>query len=198
VNDDILDLPKLTDTATPDRPLKRRRRPPLRTLAAVLALTLTTIGLALGATVLLWPDEVQETYGHVQLAVGEWRAHAAHEVPSATLGASGGKSVLNRCDGTFTEMTAYERDGVPPVWAAHNDCGGDIVLPLAIGDEIDLVHDGSTERYRIIDIRETPKVWVTTEALIGLKGELALQSCFYGGTDVPMKFLGLERVAATP
>ncbi len=90
-------------------------------------------------------------------------------------------------------MTSYERDGVPPVWAAHNNCGGDIVLPLAIGDEIDLKNADGTVRYRVVDIRQTPKVWVTTEELVGLQGEVALQSCFYGKGQ-PMKFLGLEMV----
>ena len=44
----------------------------------------------------------------------------------------------------------------------------------------------------VIDIRYTPKIWATTEDLIGLQGELALQTCFYG--EDRMKFIGLVKV----
>lgn len=150
-------------------------------------------GLAVGLAALLWPNQVEQVYGDIQIKVGQLRAQ--NETPVAKLGGSGGKAMVDRCDGTFTEMTSYEREGVPPVWAAHNNCGGDIILPLEIGDEIILDRHGDEGTYRVVDVRETPKVWVTTAALIGLQGELALQSCFYGGADVPMKFIGLEPVA---
>lgn len=175
---------------------KKRRRGVLRRIGTVVAVLLIAAGLAAGVTALVWPDQVQEAYGEAQIAIGEWRMEVTNEVPSAQLGASGGKGELNRCDGTFTEMLSYEREGVPPVWAAHNNCGGDVILPLKIGDEINLVSGDTTTLYRVVDIRETPKEWASTEALIGLEGELSLQTCFYGGSDVPMKFVGLEPVGA--
>jgi hypothetical protein len=174
----------------------RRRHPVLRAVGYVGGSLLVVGGLLLGAAALLWPSQVEQAYGEVQITVGQWRTQQVGEVPIAHLGATGGKGLVDRCDGTFTEMESYERDGLPPVWAAHNNCGGDVVLPLAIGDLVDLEHDGATVRYRVIDVRETSKVWVTTEAIIGLHGELALQSCFYGGSGVPMKFLGLVRAEA--
>lgn len=179
-----------TKTSSPTR---RRRRPVLTWIAGSLAGLLILGGVGLSVATTAFPDETTQAYGQVQQAVGKVRVEALHEIPIAKLGASGDKTLLGRCDGTFSQMLTYSTVGVPPAWAAHNHCGGDIVLPLALGDKVDIVKAGTTTRYVVVDIRETPKVWVTTKRLVGLKGDLALQSCFYGGTDVPMKFVGLVK-----
>lgn len=182
------------------RPVGPRKKPRriLRCLVAVIASLFVIVGVGIGVAALLWPDEVEKAYGDVQISIGQWRAEATGEVPLAVLGEAGGKGLVDQCDGTFTEMKSYEREDVPPVWAAHNNCRGDVILPLELGDEIDLEHGGDVTRYVVVDIRETAKVWVTTEALIGLQGDLALQSCYFGGTDVPMKFVGLVTAEAAP
>ncbi|MBF0816883.1 hypothetical protein E4U02_10710 [Microbacterium paludicola] len=186
-------------TAAPPSRTRReaRARRRVRRLITVALIAALVTGLAIGISAWLWPDQVGEAYGDAQIAIGRWRIAAIGEVPHAVLGASGTEQELDRCDGTFTEMLPYERDDVPPVWAAHNNCGGDVILPLEIGDQIDLERDGETTHYRVIDIRHTPKVWATTEGLIGIAGDLALQSCFYGDRTAPMKFVGLELIEAS-
>lgn len=173
----------------------RKRRGESRVAVGVLGGILIAGGLSTGTAVLVWPDQVEEFYGGIQQDVGEWRVQTLQEVPLAHLGAAGGLTELDYCDGTFTEMRSYRRHDMPPIWAAHNNCGGDVILPVELGDVIDLEQGGIVTRYTVVDIRETPKVWVTTEALIGLQGDLGLQSCYYGGTDVPMKFIGLVPAA---
>ncbi len=172
----------------------RKRRSAGRVAIGMLGGLLVAGGLSTGTAVLVWPDQVEEVYGGIQQDVGEWRVQNLQEVPLAHLGATGGQTELDYCDGTFTEMRSYRRHDMPPIWAAHNNCGGDVILPVELGDVIDLEQGGIVNRYNVVDIRETPKVWVTTEALIGLQGDVVLQSCYYGGTDVPMKFIGLDPV----
>jgi hypothetical protein len=76
------------------------------------------------------------------------------------------------------------------VWAAHNNCGGDVLLPWEEGQRIQF--EGDDQVYEVVDIRYTPKIWASTSDLVGLGGELALQSCFYG--EDRMKFIGLDPV----
>lgn len=154
---------------------------------------LLAAGVALGTTTVVAPEVVERAYGVVQITA----AKVVNSVvrPEVRLGATGGQRELDRFDGTFTEMTAYEREGVPPVWAAHNNAGGDAVLPLEIGDEITVVDAaGAASIHRVVDVRITAKYGVTADELVGLGGELALQSCFFG--EPRMRFVGLERVSA--
>ncbi|WP_454860953.1 hypothetical protein [Promicromonospora soli] len=87
-------------------------------------------------------------------------------------------------------MKSYAHDDVPPVWAAHNSCDGDAILPWETGQNIRI--EGSDQVYEIVDIRYTPKIWATTHDLVGLDGDLTLQTCFYG--EDRMKFIGLRSV----
>ncbi len=152
------------------------------------------------AAALLAPQAVEKTYGDVKTAViqqvDQVRQDVFSELPSVALGVRGGIAELDRCDGTFTEMLSYERDGVPPVWAAHNNCGGDVTLGWETGQHIRIV--GDEQVYEVIDIRYTSKIWSSTDDLVGLGGDLALQTCFYG--EDRMKFVGLAPlpVAASP
>ncbi len=152
-------------------------------------------GGALLAGVLLAPQQVEQTYGAIRTSVtktvDEVQQDVFHELPTVTLGVEGGIPELDRCDGTFTVMTSYEREGVPPVAAAHNNCGGDVLLPWEVGQQIKI--EGRDDVYEVVEIRDQiSKVWNSTEELVGLKGEIALQSCFYG--EDRMKFIGLEPV----
>ncbi|WP_025104763.1 hypothetical protein [Microbacterium paraoxydans] len=115
-------------------------------------------------------------------------------VPTAdvTLGATGGEAELDRCDQTFTHIVAYGTD-LPPVWAAHNDCGGDVILPWSVGQEITLAVDGALSTYTIVDARDTRKNGATTDDLTGITGDLVLQTCYYGQDR--MKFIGLSPAA---
>ena len=176
------------------RKARRRRRGAWNTVLTVFGVALLVGGLALGAGTLFAPQTVEQAYGAVKVGVADRVQQVQQEVfeelPTVKLGVSGGQTELDWCDGTFTEMLSYEREGVPPVWAAHNNRGGDVILPWEVGQRIRI--DGSDQVYEIVDITYTSKIWSSTADLVGLGGEFALQSCFYG--EDRMKFIGLEPV----
>lgn len=138
------------------------------------------------------PETVDRAYGEAKTVIqdhtNQVREEVLGELPTVKLGATGGMKQLDRCDGTFTEMRSYEHDKVPPVWAAHNNCSGDVILPWELGQRIRL--DGSDRVYVVVDVRNTGKTWATIDDLVGLGGEFALQTCYYG--EDRMKFIGIS------
>ena len=160
-------------------------------------------GLALLAGVWLAPDTVEKGYGAIKTSVtgtiDKAKEKAFDEYPTVALGVTGDAADLDiACNHgdtyhTFTIMKSYERDGVPETGAAHNNCGGDVLLSWDVGQKVNVTGDGEDGLYEVVDIRYTPKIWATTEDLIGIKGDLALQSCFYG--EDRMKFVGLKPVS---
>lgn len=139
------------------------------------------------------PEEMERGYGTLKVAfdstVETVQEEVFEQLPTFTIGVVGDIPELDRCDGTFTIMRSYEHEGVPETAAAHNNCGGDIVLSWEEGQR---VQSSDGDIYEVIDIRYTSKIWATTDDLVGLQGDLALQSCFYG--EDKMKFVGLELV----
>jgi hypothetical protein len=175
-------------------PEQKKRRRGWNTVITVLGVVLLASGVLIGAGALLAPQAVEMAYGEIKVGVTEKvqqvREEVLEELPVVRLGVSGGQTELDWCDGTFTEMLSYETPDVPPVWAAHNNCGGDVLLPWEEGQRIQF--EGDDQVYEVVDIRYTPKIWASTSDLVGLGGELALQSCFYG--EDRMKFIGLDPV----
>lgn len=98
------------------------------------------VGLALA------PEQLAHAYGMVKTAatkaVSDLREETFGELPTVTLGQTGDVEELDNCDGTFTEMTSYEGSDAPPVWAAHNGCQGDVLLPWELGQHIQV--EGAT------------------------------------------------------
>ncbi|GGH39875.1 hypothetical protein [Microbacterium album] len=175
------------------RPRRRRVGSVLLSVAGVLLLA---VGAAVLGAALLAPEETEKAYGRVKTEViatiDEVRLTVFEELPEVRLGVSGGMVELDRCDGTFTEMLSYERADVPPVWAAHNNCAGDVILPWQTGQQIRIAGDDRV--FEVVDIRETSKIWASTDDLVGLGGDFALQTCYYG--EDRMKFIGLVPVDA--
>ncbi|MGO1852752.1 MAG: hypothetical protein ACTH0V_05015 [Microbacteriaceae bacterium] len=180
-------MPAHPPTATPAHASRPRRG---RRAASIIGGLLITAGLAIIAGLIFAPQALEQAYGNVRTTVISAADDLRGTLPTIRLGATGGIPDLDRCDGTFTEMTSYEHDGVPPVWAAHNNCQGDVILPLELGQQVQV--EGDNRIYEVVDIRPTPKVWATTDDLVGLNGELALQTCFYG--EDRMRFVALESV----
>ena len=151
-------------------------------------------GAGLLAAVAFAPGAVEKTYGDVKTqvtgAVDKVQEDVFEELPTVKIGGSVDVPELDICDGAFTVMKSYEREGVPEVAAAHNNCGGDVLLSWDEGQRIEI--EGRDQVYEVVDIRYTSKVWASTADLVGLQGELALQSCFYG--EDRMKFVGLAPV----
>ncbi|WP_029150399.1 hypothetical protein [Microbacterium indicum] len=171
---------------------KRRGGWIITALGGVLVLA----GAVVLAGVIFAPDETERVYGSVKTEVDKTvtqvQEQVTGELPTVTIGVVGGKSQLDYCDGTFTVMTSYEREGVPTTAAAHNNCQGDVLLGWEDGQKINVVGGGFDGEYQVVDIRYTSKIWSSTDDLVGLQGALALQSCFYG--EDRMKFVGLEPV----
>lgn len=196
---DVLTL--LSDTAgeaTHDHDAKetaRRKRRRRSSVLFVVGMSVAAIGIAFAILYLLMPEKVglvvEKAYGNTQSVVAKIQVETLGITPTLTLGASGGVSELDRCDGTFTEMLSYSSDQfqIQPVWAAHNNCGGDVVLSWETGQVIDVTQAGVTSQYLVADIRTTAKHWSTTEELVGMTGALIVQSCYYG--EDKMRFVGL-------
>ncbi|WP_449276634.1 hypothetical protein [Leucobacter sp. GX24907] len=161
---------------------------------AVFGAALLIAGGGLLAAMAFAPTEVERTYGtlktEVRRAVDGVQRDVFGELPTVTLGGSGDVAELDSCDGTFTHMKSYDESRVPPIWAAHNNCQGDALLPWEVGQHIRVAD--SDQVYEVVDIRHTPQVWATIDDLEGLDGDLALQTCFYG--EDKMKFVGLRPV----
>ncbi|MFB8188133.1 hypothetical protein ACFC14_02340 [Microbacterium sp. NPDC055988] len=174
----------------------RTARPRSGRLLRVIAGILIGAGVLLAVVAVVAPERVERAYGATKstvdaIAAGV-RATVLDELPRARLGATGGKAELSRCDDTFTQMASYTRAGVPPVWAAHNNCGGDVILNWQLGDHVILSTAQGDVEYEVVEVRHVPKTWSSTDDLLGLDGDLALQTCLYG-QDI-MDFVGLDRV----
>lgn len=137
------------------------------------------------------PDLVDKVTGDVKVSVLKQfhQVFAPDELPTIRLGAEGGMVELDHCDGTFTEMVSYRIDDVLPLFAAHNNCGGDVILGWDIGQRV--MVEGSDVVYEVVEERHTPK-WSNVEALAGMSGEFMVQTCFYG--ENRMRFLSLAPV----
>ncbi|WP_424463968.1 hypothetical protein [Pseudoclavibacter helvolus] len=170
---------------------RRRRRTFGNAMLGIFGTMLILAGAIVLAMSLFAPTTVERGYGQVKAAVNNVAAEV--QLPSVRLGVEGGQAELDVCDGSFIEMTSYRNTvGVPAVYAAHNNCGGDIVLNWQVGTQFEV--EGQPGIYEVVDVRHTAKHWETTEALIGLQGDFALQSCFYG--EDRMQFVGIRHVTS--
>ncbi len=188
----------LEEPRTPAPP-KRRGQAFVRVLGIVLVLA----GLAIGVSALLWPESTQHAGGAVVGAVRQQVQHIEQSkndgIPTVTLGPEGGPSAIDTSpSGEFVEMASYRvQAGLQPVFAAHNGSGGDILLPWANGQEVDVVAtDGTVTRMRVTDMRDTPQYGVTTADILGMAGSIVLQSCYW--TSDEMKFVALTPLGEEP
>ncbi|KQR49150.1 hypothetical protein ASF87_10170 [Microbacterium sp. Leaf161] len=150
-------------------------------------------GLSLLACTWVAPTDTERVLGSVKVAVqtATQNAIAPDQPPQITLGEEGGERELDACTGEFIEMIAYRDGSVPPLYAAHNNCGGDIILGWKQGTMVQIA--GADTVYQVVDERDTPK-GAPVEALTGIGGELVVQTCFYG--EDRMRFLALAPAAA--
>ncbi|MEV7610034.1 hypothetical protein AB0N61_11170 [Microbacterium sp. NPDC089320] len=174
-------------TGGPDRVRRPRRRVGLL-FASIL---LVGCGVAFLAASILAPDAVDKVTGDAKVSVLKsfHQIFSPDELPVIRLGVEGSMVELDRCDGTFTEMVSYRIDDVLPLYAAHNNCGGDVILGWDLGQRVTV--EGSDIVYEVVEERHTPK-WSNVEELAGMTGEFMVQTCFYG--ENRMRFLSLAPV----
>lgn len=168
-----------------------RRRPRRRIGLLSTSILLVGLGASFLSASVLAPDAVDKVTGDVKVSVLKTfhEVFAPDELPVIRLGVEGGMVELDRCDGTFTEMISYRIDDVLPLFAAHNNCGGDVILGWELGQRVTV--EGSDVIYEVVEERHTPK-WSNVEELTGMTGEFMVQTCFYG--ENKMRFLSLAPV----
>jgi hypothetical protein len=173
----------------------RRRAGRARATLLTLAIVSMTIGLSLVGTTVLAPEATDRVTGNVKVAIHEQvqQIIAPGVLAEITLGVEGGMRELDRCDGTFTEMTSYRVPEVLPLYAAHNNCGGDVILAWELGQHVRVA--GSNVIYEVVEERHTPK-WSNVDVLEGMAGEFMVQTCFYG--ENKMRFLALAPADSQP
>lgn len=159
--------------------------------AAIVAVALLAAGAVLLLMQLIFPTQLERAVGEAKVLIAEVAQDVSTDYPTVTLGPLGGIREMNWCDGRFIELESYRISGVLPVYAAHNNCGGDVILSWNLGDRVQIT--GSDIVYEVVEERHTKK-WGNVGSLRGMKGELLLQTCFYGQDT--MRFLALEQVAS--
>jgi hypothetical protein len=160
--------------ATARSPRAARRRWLLPALSVLVVISVTLFAVSLFA-----PQVVDKVVGNAQVAI-EKQVHqilSPGDLPELRIGAEGGTAELDLCDGTFTEMVGYRADDVLPLYAAHNICGGGIILGWPLGQHVRV--SGSDAIYEVVEERYTPK-GSPADVLAGMAGELMVQTCVFG------------------
>lgn len=103
----------------------------------------------------------------------------------------GGDTEMDYCASGFTEMIYYQGLNDKRLLSQHNNCGGDIVLPMELGDHVAIEGD---QEYVITELRDTTKQ-INTSAISDMNGEVLLQSCYY--KENKMKFVALTPLNKT-
>jgi len=86
----------------------------------------------------------------------------------------GGQAQLDLCDGAWTLMEEYKTDGLLPLWAQHDYCGGSQILRWKAGDKVSV--EGSSSTWQVTGVLDVPE-GSTLEKTRDMKGDLLLQTC---------------------
>lgn len=160
---------------------------------SLVAVTLSALAAVAAAALLVGslaaPELTERIVGNAKVGAESVISHVIGTTPTITLGGEGGEAELDHCTGEFIELVSYRIDGVLPVYAAHNNCGGDIILAWPMGQVVRV--EGSDVLYEVVDERHTRRD-ASVSDLIGMRGEFVVQTCYYG--ENRMRFLGLAPV----
>lgn len=143
-----------------------------------------------GAMLLLVPQTTERIVGDVRVKTEQLRRTigGVHH-PTVRLSGPGGQADLDACDGSFVHMESYEMPKLQPIFSAHNNCRGEVILPLQVGDVL-AVDGEASGLWRVTDIRDLQKTWAFSEDLLGMDGQIILQTCYWGRST--MKFMAIE------
>lgn len=136
---------------------------------------------------------VREIANAVSIELSQPATPGAEKLPTLSLGELGSEALLDVCaTGVFPELESYRTQaGLQPVFAAHNNCGGDVILPLQVGQRVSIVDQaGTASTYQVTELRDVDKHTATTEGVVGMTGALLLQTCHWG--EPVMRFVALE------
>lgn len=146
------------------------------------------------------PEPVRPVIEDIQTQVDTTIDKTIHEVKTINVdkiplkvGTVGGVYEIDQCDGTFTEYPAYEQAGLQPSYLAHNYCGGSAILYEENGAMFEISFpDNSVKYYKLVDSIVVPQRDSTTDMILGLKGDIYFQSCFFDRQT--MRFIGLQEI----
>lgn len=111
---------------------------------------------------------------------------------SVDVSASGGRAELDKCS-DWTHLQGFTTTAaIPqPILAAHNRCGGDVVLGMAVGDEVLISGESSPGVYTVSGFFDTSYSPTPEDFASKASGDVLLQTCFYGRQE--MRFAVLVR-----
>ncbi|MHA3724183.1 hypothetical protein ACXR2T_09925 [Leucobacter sp. HY1910] len=166
--------------------------------AIVIALIILAASTVLVGTVAA-PELTNKIIGEAATSVTHAARTVAKTEPRVVLGGDGGQAEVDACPGSWTRMIAYNQNTgfEVPVYSAHNGCWGtdgrgDVILPLGIGDKINIVDNTGERLYRVIEMIDRPQRTSTTDDINTLTGPIILQTCYWD--DQTMKFVSVEPV----
>lgn len=188
-------------------PRRRRSRKKRGRVFTVVSVVSGVLGVSMIVAAYALPDVTEKVTGTVTMAVTGTYENVRSQlaaitgqpesatIPNVELGAVGtGEAALDNAGWReFIELTDYRGVDIPPVFAAHNNHGGDILLNWEIGQRVHVTDENGDRAgvYEVAGDRFTPK-WGPVTQLAGMTGDLILQSCFYG--EDRMRFVELTRV----
>lgn len=109
---------------------------------------------------------------------------------SIGISAFGWQNELDACQWVLMDMAAE----VPlPIVAAHNYCGGGVVLDMQIGDSVTLGGYGYDGTYVVTGDRDASAGGSAAAAVSGMDGDVILQTCYWND-DGTERLVSLRRV----
>lgn len=164
-----------------------------RQLLRLLGVSLVVLGILAAGLQLFAPQTSERIVGEIRVKAHQAKQRVTgQEYPVVRLSGRGGMAELDGCDGSFVRIRSYEAIEVQPVHAAHNNCHGEVILPLEVGDQLEVAGRGLWE---VTEIRDLSKTWSAADELLGMKGKLILQTCYWG--EPTMKFIAIRPVRAS-
>ena len=109
---------------------------------------------------------------------------------SISIATVGMQAEIDACQWVRMDFTA---EVVLPVVAAHNFCGGGIVLDMQGGDTVALAGTGLDGLYVVVAAQDAWADSDAADAISGLAGDVVLQTCYWTD-DGQERLVGLQKV----
>ena len=104
--------------------------------------------------------------------------------------AFGWQNELDACQWVLMDMVA---EVSLPIVAAHNYCGGGVVLEMQAGDSVTLGGYGYDGTYVVTGSRDASAGGSAAEAVAGMDGDVVLQTCYWEDNGT-LRLVSLRRV----
>lgn len=109
---------------------------------------------------------------------------------SIDITAFGWQDELDACQWVYMDMVA---EVTIPIVAAHNSCGGGIVLDMSAGDTVTLAGEGLDGTYVVTTDKLAWAGQEAVDAIAGLSADVILQTCYWAN-DGSERLIALTRI----